>query len=288
MLGKGFRYYSSIIRDQKRPFRFLASQILRQTGLCKFITIKTRLYRIKFHPSAFSAVLWTDPNNYDRDEQFLMSYLREGDVVVDIGANIGTISLAAASLVGEKGSVFAVEAHPKVFGYLQQNVNINPFKNVKVYNFAVGHEEGKISFSNKRADDTNAIVDSSDLEIPLTTLDILISPLVDHVDLLKIDVEGYERFVCQGAVELLKKTDTIYIESFEENFQRYGYSTQDLIGILKSFGFEVVRQSSSGFIPVSEDYVSIVCENLIAVKRMEMLNDRVQPGDEKNIASASR
>lgn len=275
MLGKGIRYYISVIRGQKRPLRFLVAQALRQTGLSRCFTIKRRYYTIQFHPTAYSANIWVNPEMLDRDEDFLASYLREGDTMIDIGANIGTMTLAAAATVGKTGAVYSVEAHPRTFKYLEQNIHRNGFVNVNAFNYAIGHEQGMISFSDKRADDTNAVVEHSDMQVPVITLDALLSPRVEKVNLLKIDVEGYERFVCLGAQELLNKTDCIYFECYESNFRNFGYSTDDLLGIIRSAGFTVVCNTGPGTYAVLGDFESEVCQNLVAVRDTQILSTRL-------------
>lgn len=275
-MKKGIRYYYSLISEQPQPFRFLLGQMLRQTRLCKYFTIKRRFYSIQFHPTAFSASLWISGDTSSKDEEFLISFLREGDVVIDVGANIGTLTMPAAALVGETGQVYSIEAHPRTFNYLQQNLKRNGYDNVRVFNYAVGKEEGTLYFSDKRADDTNSVVSQSELRVPVTTLDKLISPEIDKVNLLKIDVEGYEKFVCLGARELLQKTDCVYFESCESHFQDFGYSTSDLLHTLVSEGFACYRINPSGIEAVTDSYVSTCCENLIAVKDSKFLTTRLE------------
>jgi hypothetical protein len=70
--------------------------------------------------------------------------IKKGDVVLDIGANIGYYTLIFAKLVGEEGKVFAFEPEPTNFSLLEKNVEINGYKNVVLIQKAVSNETGKI------------------------------------------------------------------------------------------------------------------------------------------------
>jgi hypothetical protein len=96
--------------------------------MSQFLTVKCQFYRLRFFPTSISAEKWVYPDFRKEDEDFLTSYLRNGDVVIDIGANVGTLTLTAAHLVGASGKVFSIEAHPVIFIYLKDNVALNKFK----------------------------------------------------------------------------------------------------------------------------------------------------------------
>jgi FkbM family methyltransferase len=158
------------------------------------------------------------PNDRQEEDRLLASYLREGDCMVDVGANVGTLALTAAGRVGQAGIVYAFEGHPRVYRYLQENVALNGFANVRAFNLAIGDVDGTTQFSDLRSDDQNSIVRRGEgITVPMRPLDALgiIEPVIH---LLKIDVEGYERFVLEGARELLARTLTVYFESWDTHF----------------------------------------------------------------------
>ena len=200
-------------------------------------------------------MLWCNPHFYSADEDVLRQHLKPGDVFVDVGANIGALTLAAAKIVGDAGRVFSVEAHPRTVRYLRGNIKLNRAVNVTVFHAAAGDHEGVVNFSSGRSDDQNRVTESG-LSVPLRTLDSLIPDT--PVRLLKIDVEGFELFALRGAERLLQRTDMVYFESWESHFSKYGYSTSDVLEFLKMHGFEVGRP---------KDYKSAECENLLAVRR---------------------
>jgi FkbM family methyltransferase len=241
--------------------RFLASRALWATRLSSLFTMQTACgYKLRFYPTAVSATMWCNPQFYAKDEQLLGEQLGTGDTFVDVGANIGTLTLAASRLVGPSGRVFAIEAHPRTVRYLRGNVRLNSASNVTVLHAAVGDHVGTVKFSNRRSDDQNSIA-SSGIEVPLATLDSMIIgllPPASRIRLLKIDVEGFELFALRGADRVLERTDAVYFESWENHFQRFGYSTKDLLTLLRAHGFDC---------GVDDDHRSDNCENLLASRK---------------------
>ena len=69
--------------------------------------------------------------------------VQEGDTVVDIGANVGFLSIPAAQK-SKTGTLIAVEAHPRTFGLLKENIEKNKLSNIKYFNLAVGDKAGVI------------------------------------------------------------------------------------------------------------------------------------------------
>jgi FkbM family methyltransferase len=231
------------------------------------LTINRGAFRLRFYPSSVSAVYWYDRNFYKAEEEFLLSYLRQNDIVIDVGANIGVLSLRAASIVGNDGRVFAIEPHRVTFGFLRGNVLLNrQFSNIDVFNLAVGEAKKTVGITNKGSDDQNEIVPNGEMKVQLDTLDNIFDKTLTCVDLLKIDVEGYEKFVLVGASEILRKTKCVYIESWEAHFTKYGYSTTDVLEILRASGFTVFGLVDSKWCEIGCPYVSKVCENLVAVR----------------------
>jgi len=234
------------------PVRFLLSRALWASRLSSFFTIQGVGYKLRFYPSSVSAVMWCSPGLFQRDETVLRTILRPGDVFVDVGANIGALSLAGSSMVGETGHVYAIEAHPRTVEYLRGNVKFNQACNVSVIHAALGDHDGRAFFSDRRSDDQNSVSESG-IEVPLRMLDQVIPDI--PVRLLKIDVEGFELFVLRGAARLLQKTEMVYFESFESHFKKFGYTTGDLLAYLAEAGFDT---------KVPMDYRSEHCENLLA------------------------
>jgi FkbM family methyltransferase len=252
---------------RKSPAKYVLMRALKGSWLCHLFYIDRKDYRLRFYPSALSGELWYDPHLRMSDEHFFRSYLRPGDVVIDVGANIGDLTLQASFAVGQSGTVIAIEAHPRIFQYLDGNVKLNHATNVLLYNCAVGNDDGTIYFSDGRMDDMNAVVNGDNgIPISLCRLDNL--PIeASTVELLKVDVEGFEKFVFEGAERTLQKTKCIYFESWDQQYRRYGYSSNELFAYLHRCGFTLYTLvTSNTVVPISSDYCSHTCENLVAVR----------------------
>ena len=255
---------------EKRPSRFLASRLLWKTGICRLFTIERHGYRIRFQPTAMSASLWVDNEYSARDEEFFRALLKPGDVVIDVGANIGALTLCAAAAVGPSGNVFSIEAHPLTFRYLTRNLRLNRCTNVEAYNLAMGDKRDQVTFTNQRSDDQNAVTsDGLGIKIDLCPLDEVI-PGEAPVALLKIDVEGYELFVLRGAAHTLERTQVLFFESWQRHFARYGCSLSDIITLLDSKGFSLYRQTGPrNFLQIEAGETSEQCENLLALRNAD-------------------
>jgi len=244
-----------------------------------FFSIDRGYFKVRFYPTNISLRLWVSKLRgltiYETDENFLRSYLKPGDVVIDVGANIGFHTLISSVTVGEQGRVYSIEAHPETYKALCGNVEFNGFKNIKTYNLAVGEKQGHITFSDKRQDDRNSVIsDSEGIKVemkPLDNIDIGESSIA----LLKVDVEGYEKFVLEGAGRLLENILCICYESAEDHFHQFGYSCLQLNDILKAKGFHLFRFANDRLLRIDKSYISEKAENIIAVRNINDFKKRM-------------
>jgi FkbM family methyltransferase len=151
-----------------------------------------------------------------RDEYGIIrgKVLRPGGVAVDVGANIGVFSLMAALRVGPTGRVVAFEPHPRAFQRLVRNIEQNHLgETIVPIPAAVSDLPGVISFNPDSVTVHNSVDVAGSTKVPAVTLDddLHISG-VDHIDLLKIDVEGHEVSVLTGAERTLLRTAHVVVE----------------------------------------------------------------------------
>lgn len=134
--------------------------------------------------------------------------LREGDSVLDIGANIGIYSLLAAQRVGKKGTVVAIEPVAKNVRSLCAGILANGFKNISVVPVAASDKSSAIAVL-RHSDSSNGIVDShvnfsGDCDyVPTQRLDALLGGL-KRLDVMKIDIEGHEPHAWAGLKSLVQ------------------------------------------------------------------------------------
>jgi FkbM family methyltransferase len=164
---------------------------------------------LRAYPRSNSAsnVIYFTPY-FDPDEMdFLGRVLKSGDAFVDCGANIGTYSLLAASIVGPSGSVMSYEPSARSAERLRENVAINGLnKVIHVRQAAVGAERG-IARITSGSDVSNSIVSATEFgrvteEIEVVPLDEAELPFTPSI--VKIDVEGYEMEALRGMSSLLE------------------------------------------------------------------------------------
>jgi len=179
--------------------------------------------------------------------------MKENDIVVDVGANVGLFSLKASKVVGEHGIIVAFEPEKNNYKMLRRNLGINKCRNVIPINAAVSNFNGKADFSIANTLVEHKLADSkSELEIKsilttkvdVKTIQLVLKELgIDRVDFLKIDAEGSEFEVLSGARSLLtnkaiKKMSVAVYHSKDE---------PKLVGdYLRQFGYNVLYFRSVG------------------------------------------
>jgi FkbM family methyltransferase len=127
-------------------------------------------------------------------------HLSEGDVFVDVGANLGYYSLLASKIVGRTGAVIAIEASPRIFARLQRNLDRNQSANIRVVNVAVSGEAGRAIVYAGPAQNSGATSilkewRNGEAEAIVTALpldQILTESERRRIALIKVDVEGAE------------------------------------------------------------------------------------------------
>lgn len=146
-----------------------------------------------------------------------------GALHVDVGANIGYISRIMQLKAGATGHTASLEPNPEVLPLLKKNRLVTPYHvNWKIFQMAAGETQGELWLKQPAAYATNhgtAHITTSEqphtISVPVTTLDILFAK--QNIALLKIDVEGFEWNVLQGAKDLIKagQVENIVFEDFD-------------------------------------------------------------------------
>ncbi len=138
--------------------------------------------------------------------------LKSGQVIADIGANIGYYVLMEAKAVGPKGKVYAIEPIIGNVELLKKNIDANNYKNIEVFNKAVGDKNGKQDIFVSKQSNLSTFCKNIDLDqtgetvpVEVTTLD---SFLKDKrlPDIVRMDVEGYEFEILKGMKKTFKET----------------------------------------------------------------------------------
>jgi FkbM family methyltransferase len=180
--------------------------------------------------------LWYDPVENPRcaDAELFETarLLRPRDRVLEIGSHHGVTAMLLSQLVGEEGFVLAVEPSPFNVMMAYAQVGLNAVTNCRVMQAAVSDSKGRtrISF------DSNAMVtESTDgIDVPTVTADEL-DDTYGPFNVLKIDVEGFERQVLMGASTLLQRRPKIMLELHSPSLARYGSTIDSVLRLLGPF-----------------------------------------------------
>jgi len=207
----------------------------------------------------------------------LYKLMHEGQVFVDVGANMGDVTLHAASLLGEGGQVISLEPDPLNFRRLMTNLSLNSFKNIEVYNVGAGNKAGteliyNVSEGNQGMNRILSKVEPNMVgrEITLTTLDQLFDEIrPSRVDLIKIDTEGFEMNALEGARRTIERFSPIFfIEIDDNNLKLQNSTAKGLIDFLTGFGYSCRNAENGLDIDPTQDYSN--CHfDLIAVRNIK-------------------
>ena len=195
----------------------------------------------------------------DRAERRLIrTILFPGAVVVDVGANIGIYSRFFSGCIGPTGVVHAFEPSPKNFRRLQSAMDKLP--NVRLSRAAVGERSGRsqLYLSNDLNVDHRAYLPEGGsrdtVPIDVIALDDYFSP-GDRVDLIKLDIQGYELHALRGANRILHENPAIklVVELWPYGLRQAATPWPDLIATLKEKGMLIRQVSVKGLIPFLPD-----------------------------------
>lgn len=193
----------------------------------------------------------------------LRRLLKPGMTFFDVGAHSGQYTLFASQLVGDSGQVHSFEPERTLAGWLQQSVELNHLKNVTVNRTAVSDEVGEVAFFQASDASVNSIekpredlYDAKPIRVPCTTLDHYLEKAgVDHVDIMKMDIEGAELKALQAAKRVFgaDRKPQIIIEFAEGRQEEGGSSLQSLASFLVGHGYRLDRIDDEGLIPLTPD-----------------------------------
>ncbi len=217
---------------------------------------------------------WIDWNllfrgDYEPQLTRLLSRLAiPGGVAVDIGANIGAHTLTLGRVVGQNGSVLAFEPNPLVRSVLERNVALNKLNSVRVFGCALGEKTGMLplrvpkpdsaEYSNMGLASLVALETPHDLvDVPVRTLDEVFEESgLNRLDVVKIDVQGYECRVLAGMFGILERNRPAVIFEYEQwAWNKAGSNLSDAISLLDAAGYRLwgLGGATATSIPLHDD-----------------------------------
>ena len=196
-------------------------------------------------------------NEPDNSWKAATEFLDSNSIVLDVGANFGAFSFKVAEIIRSKQigncSIHAFEPNPFVVEKFRMNLGENPNLQelVHLHAEAIGAEEKYISmdFSKSNTGGGRVMVELEKGEIPMTTIDKLVSLNNWQISFMKIDVEGFEPFVLQGASETVRtQQPAIFMEMTDKWFRAHQSSNEDIVDYFMGLDYRVMIESHRGFI----------------------------------------
>ncbi len=206
-------------------------------------------YSLSIRPElgALSVNLMVDGVYEPMSTKVFKSLIKEKMMVVDVGANVGYFTLLAASLVGKEGRVLAIEPEPRNYNELVDNIKANDIKNVRMFHKAMSDRCGFAPMYLSAVEwGEHSLLPShtkkkSDVVVSLACLDDIVRDM--NVDLLKIDTEGNEFAVLQGASKLIQRNDNliVVVEFWPAGLRVAGHNPQEIWVMLEDMGFKHIK-----------------------------------------------
>jgi len=210
---------------------------------------------------------------------FLKEVLASDMTFIDIGANMGLYSIFASKIVGEGGKVLAFEPSKRECSRFKENLRLNNMKNIFL---------SEIALSDKKVDRELLIADEEHsghntlgsfiypetnlretVKIKTDTLDALIKKKkLSSVNVIKIDTEGHEYSVLNGALETLQRfKPTLLVEIEEKSLQVQGSSKVQIADLLSSLGYKIYCLDPLTGEQVALDQIYFDSGNIIAINK---------------------
>jgi FkbM family methyltransferase len=247
VVGFILRHPANRRRRLRSVVRFAAWQVWKRLTRRPVTVRFWRGLRVRVYPDSRSAslALYTGFPEYD-DMTFTQRFVKPGDLVIDVGANIGLYTILAASRARD-GRVIAIEPHPIAADRLARNVRMNSLTNVDVHVAAAGAHRGEARLT-ADLDTVNHIVTSTEtarsITVPVVPLDHIVAP-GSKVALVKLDAEGFEAEVLAGARRLLaEQAVSVWIVEVNGLGARYGSGDRSVIETLQRAGYEPYRYTA--------------------------------------------
>lgn len=188
--------------------------------------------------------------------------VNKGDIVIDVGANIGYYAVIISKIVGESGKVFAFEPTQNFREVLEENISINQLNNVEVVPYGLSSKEETltidISLSSATLHSPVGYADVIDKEIvKLITFDSFINQRKPQkINFIKVDIDGHEPAFFDGAWESLAKYDTkIIFEISHLHYIQAGVTAWEFYDKVKENGYNIFLEKDFSIIDGKEKFL---------------------------------
>lgn len=213
---------------------------------------------IAIYTSADNYIEWTilSTGTYeDEINKLIKISLGPGDVALDIGGNIGLQSIRMSKSVGENGKIFAFEPLTHLQEKFSRNIKLNKADNVKLFPYALSNIESEADFHINKGNWNQGTFNISNNQEGTEIQHVIIKvadeipniKALNSLDLVKIDVEGYEYQVLLGLKQTINKHKPRIIFEYDSNYwQANGQSINECFGFLSGLGYTLYQITPVG------------------------------------------
>jgi FkbM family methyltransferase len=221
------------------------------------------------------------------DMAYVLHVLNPDELFIDIGANVGSYTILACG--AKKAYGYCFEPVPSTFERLLGNIRINHLTDrVVALNIGLSDREGELTFTDNEDTTNHVIIDDSCtdniIKVKVSTLDRIIQDR--HPQLIKIDVEGFETLVIDGATETLRDPSLhSVIMELNGSGDRYGFRDEDILQKMNDFGFKAYTYEPFSRAITLLDRVINSTGNTLFIRNLDFVKERVEKSPKVFIGS---
>lgn len=225
--------------------------------------------------------IWVDPRDHavartliaqgswqEGEARFLETVLHSGDVVMDVGANLGYFTGVMAGRVGASGVVLAYEPDPVNFALLSRTAETNHWNNVRLRNMAIGAEDGWLTLHTDPSNWGNhslatlpGVKNSTVVVVPVSTLEgQFATEKSERIDLVKMDIQGWEAYAIRGTGRMAEDNTILLLEFFPEALIAAETNPASFLEELQEWGpIHLLNGKTGRLTPCAPDEVVAAC-----------------------------
>ena len=260
-----------IVIDKKLVFWLIPVRYLYRK-LRMLISNKPRLVQLKVN--GYELLIWANEDigkslmfarRHEMDEvHYFQNTIKDGAICLDVGANIGYFSMLFSQLSGARGKVYAFEPLKRNFLAIELAAEVNHFNNISVFQGVASNVEGFLSITIPEGDGayariTNRGQDELTVAVPSISLDsFVIKNSISKIDAIKIDVEGAELLVLQGAERVLSdpalRPSVLMVELVSDMLKAHSATISMVLEYMYKFSYKPYIASKNGeLIPYTDN-----------------------------------
>ncbi|MCX8080386.1 MAG: FkbM family methyltransferase [Bacteroidia bacterium] len=184
-------------------------------------------------------------------------------VIFDIGGNFGETALYFARHAPKDAVIYVFEPTEACYRKLERNISLNSFNNIKPFQYALGNMEGRVHISSDNEHNRGGNKIKKDDTLPINAYvrkldNVVLEENIPKIDLMKIDVEGYEYHVLKGAEQtIIHHRPLLFVEVNDEHLQYYQSSAKELISFLEKYYQRIVNAYTDKEVSSDMDFTGL-------------------------------